>query len=416
MDNNSVLVMIVGTGGKDNGNYLNILVKEIEKANSSNLLLIYSQNEISKKIVSKIYEQFGSVCTVKQFELPEKGMEFHADECYKKFDNLLKEYADKRIVLNITHGTKAMSAALYAVGLHYNITDFQYGTKKTNEDGSLDECEEIIEIFDASYARWQGILKQCRTLFEAGQYAAVKGIISNEKTSLNEDSARDCITLSEFCSAWDRFDYYTALNKLDVMEKEIPELNYKYNSEIEEFLNILAEDEISIDRAKYLMFDLYANGRRRLKNAQYEDAGVRAYRMAELLGQMYLMKNGYQSNKMPARDSKVRSFADLKGLRPEFEFYRLGRSQVIDFLEQKLNYDPSVINFLRDIERKVRDLRNQSILIHGYTARANSSEKLKSIFNDLLRKTKDFITEKEFNRLLQSAMFLNNNFKVQNDE
>ncbi len=194
-------------------------------------------------------------------------------------------------------------------------------------------------------------------------------------------------------------------------------MNYEYSPQVEKLLSVLADGTSPLERAKYLMFDLYANGLRRLKNAQYEDAGVRAYRMAEMLGQIYLMKEGYQSDRMPASDKKVSSFAEAKGMRSEGGTYRFNRTQVIDFLDQQLNYNPNDIRFLRDIEKDVRDLRNKSILIHGYTAKVVSSERLERIFSRrLFPKMKELIQESEFNEILQSAMFLNNNFKAENNE
>lgn len=438
MDNNSVLVMIVGTGGKDNGNYsdyLDVLMKAINEANTKHAVLVYSQNDVSSKIVKSVSEKFQEEYKIDLFELPEKDMEFHVDDCYKAFDVLLKKYDKKQIILDITHGTKAMSAALYAVGLHYDIKNYQYGIRTENNNGDFISGAEVIRNFDASYARWQGIFKQCRTLFAARQYAAVKEILIDEKCPKTlKKNKENCEFLSEFCAAWDRLDYESALR--NIVTFSIPLLNYKYDEKygIEDMLKtltkkikepdnrngeVLTKEELS-DNIKcviYLMFDLYANGLRRLDNAQYEDAEVRAYRIAEMLGQLHLMRAGYMPNYMSKSDELVQKFADEKHLRePKNDIYEpLGRKKVIEFLKF-IGYDSFVVNFLQETENRV-EKRNNSILIHGYKATAIPPADLKKLFDGLIDKVKFFVKDEvEFNRLLQSAMFLNNNFKVQNDE
>ena len=295
MSKEKVLLLVVGTGAehKSRSAYMSVIIKAITKAAAQTVVLIFSQNNVSVSLVAEIKEKCGSDYDIRQEQFSVANMEFHADACYEWFDNLVKQYASKHIIADITHGTKAMSAALYAVALHYNITDFQYVVKKVDDVGNFIEGAEIIEQFDASYARWQNILKQCRTLFASRQYRAVKEILSDEKPPKKlKRLVEMCKILSDFCSAWDRFDYVTA--HTNIIPVPIPEVNYKYDEKIMETLELLTKDlitynyegghtlttkdfEQNINTALYLMFDLYANGLRRLDNAQYEDANIRAY-------------------------------------------------------------------------------------------------------------------------------------------
>ena len=428
MNKEGVLFLVIGTGNKQDNHsaYTDVIIKAIIKAAAQTVVLIFSQNSISVNLVAEIKERCSSDYDIRQKQLPVSNMEYHADACYEWFDDLVKRYASKHIIVDITHGTKAMSAALYAVALHYNITDFQYVVKKADADGNFIDGAEIIEQFDASYARWQNILKQCRTLFASRQYGAVKDILSCEKPPKKLKGIIDrCGILSDFCSAWDRFDYNTAAK--NVVEISIPELHYEYDAKIKETLEYLTKDiseyndrkkdfEQNINISIYLMFDLYANGLRRLDNEQYEDAAIRAYRMAELLGQIHLMKAGYMSDFMPISDKNVSEFAAVSGWKTlkNSDYYKIGRKEVINFLHY-MSYDSAVVKYLIDTEKKVEQ-RNTSVLIHGYSAKAKSKESLKSIFDGLIRQTKFFISEEDFNQRMKTSLFLNNNFKAGNNE
>lgn len=430
-----ILLLNVGTGDKnqkEHSEYIDVLTKAIDNAGASEVVLVCSQNPTSQEIVEQLKLRLNEKYKVNIAQLPSRQMEFDADACYVWFDELLKQYNDRHIIVDISHGTKAMSAALYAVGLHYNITDYQYAVKKSNGKDGFIAGAEIIKDFDASYARWQSLLKQCQTLFAARQYEAVKEIILNERPPRKlKNTVERCIMLSDFCSAYDRFDYKGAM--ANIVEFSIPELNYRYDENIKEYIasladtikepndrngEILSEDclKSNIDKAINLMFELYANGLRRLDNAQNEDAGIRVYRMAELLGQIHLMNAGYMSDHMSSSDENVMRFADehyLKTHKNSDMLAPFSRKKVIDFLDY-LNRCPDVVKYLNNAEEKI-EKRNKSILLHGYTA-TTETQGLAELFNELIEQTKYFISKEEFEHKKQTALFLNNNFKVENNE
>ena len=439
MSEDAVLLLNVGTGDKqhkEHSDYVDVLIKAVNNSGASEIVVVHSQNPTSQDIVEQLKLRLNEKYKVNIAQLPSRQMEFDADDCYMWFDELLKKYTDRHIIVDISHGTKAMSAALYAVGLHYNIMDYQYAVKKSDGKDGFITGAEIIKDFDASYARWRGVLKQCQTLFAARQYRAVKEIVLNEKTPKKlKNIVEKCVMLSDFCSAFDRFDYKGAMDNM--VEFSIPELNYRYDENLKGYVKYLADEikvpddgtgkvvsedflKSNIDKAINLMFDLYANGLRRLDNAQNEDAGIRAYKMAELLGQIHLMNAGYMSDHMSSSDEKIRRFAARNGIRTSensdiYPSHIFNRTTVIRFLSD-INYDKEVTSYLEKVDGRVKSLRNKSILVHGYTARAVEAQGLAELFDELIAQTKYFISEEEFNKKMQTAMFLNNNFKAEKYE
>ena len=154
------------------------------------------------------------------------------------------------------------------------------------------------------------------------------------------------------------------------------------------------------------MFDLYANGLRRLEAEQFEDAAIRAYRMAEMLGQIFLFQSGYISNHMSSSDPTVSAFAENNRLKAKNgDIYPpFGRKQVIKFLEHIKH--PNA-DFLRSIDGKVENIRNGSILIHGFSPRIEDAKALIEIFDALLNYLKRFLGD-EWQNNKDTAVFMNN--------
>ena len=131
-----------------------------------------------------------------------------------------------------------------------------------------------------------------------------------------------------------------------------------------------------------------------------------------MLGQFYLFKEGYISNHMSSSDSKVRDFATNNRIRKNdnVDIYPpFGRKQIVEFLDF-LKHPKA--NYLQSIDAKIADIRNNSILIHGYSSRIENVQELKNIFNSLLEQFRPIAAE-EWQSKLNSALFMNN-FKDNN--
>lgn len=428
-DKSKVLFLIVGMGNKKDPkypeSYLRLLRKAVDSTDAGNIVLLPSGS--SKENAERIKTEYESSRTVFVQDLPERSMEFDADACYEFFESLFRSrfregfYAEN-FIIDFTHGTKAMSAALYAIGMRYRVSDFHYIRRNNDKDGNLIDGE-TVKNFDASYARGLSVLDQCKTLFKAWQFSAATALLSIEKPKKTLKQTFEHVKmLADFYSAWDRLDYKTAAENCPVFE--MPLFGFATSSAVQNWIKTLAKPIVEPDEKNFevlpqsvlnenaetalnMMLDLYANGLRRLEAGQYEDAGIRAYRIAEMMGQYYLFKAGYISNHMSSSDSTVYAFAENIHLRKNEKadiYPPFGRKQVIEFLDYIKH--PKV-EYLRSIDTKIADTRNNSILIHGYASRVKDIQDLKNIFNSLTEQLRQLSAEEWLSKK-NTALFMNN--------
>lgn len=428
-DKSKVLFLIVGMGNKKDPkypeSYLRLLRKAVDSTDAGNIVLLPSGS--SKENAERIKTEYESSRTVFVQDLPERSMEFDADACYEFFESLFRSrfregFSAENFIIDFTHGTKAMSAALYAIGMRYRVSDFHYIRRNNDKDGNLIDGE-TVKNFDASYARGLSVLDQCKTLFKAWQFSAATALLSIEKPKKTLKQTFEHVKmLADFYSAWDRLDYKTAAENCPVFE--MPLFGFATSSAVQNWIKTLAKPIVEPDEKNFevlpqsvlnenaetalnMMIDLYANGLRRLEAGQYEDAGIRAYRIAEMMGQYYLFKAGYISNHMSSSDSTVHAFAENIHLRKNEKadiYPPFGRKQVIEFLDYIKH--PKV-EYLRSIDTKIADIRNNSILIHGYASRVKDIQDLKNIFNSLTEQLRQLSAEEWLSKK-NTALFMNN--------
>lgn len=428
-DKSKVLFLIVGMGNKKDPkypeSYLRLLRKAVDSTDAGNIILLPSGS--SKENAERIKTEYESSRTVFVQDLPERSMEFDADACYEFFESLFRSrfregFSAENFIIDFTHGTKAMSAALYAIGMRYRVSDFHYIRRNNDKDGNLIDGE-TVKNFDASYARGLSVLDQCKTLFKAWQFSAATALLSIEKPKKTLKQTFEHVKmLADFYSSWDRLDYKTAAENCPVFE--MPLFGFATSSAVQNWIKTLAKPIVEPDEKNFevlpqsvlnenaetalnMMLDLYANGLRRLEAGQYEDAGIRAYRIAEMMGQYYLFKAGYISNHMSSSDSTVHAFAENIHLRKNEKadiYPPFGRKQVIEFLDYIKH--PKV-EYLRSIDTKIADIRNNSILIHGYASRVKDIQDLKNIFNSLTEQLRQLSAEEWLSKK-NTALFMNN--------
>ena len=433
-DSKKVLFLIVGKGDLKKPDYpesyLKLLRKAIDETAAETVVLLPSgSSQENAELIKSEYEATHHVFIE---NLPPKK-EFDADECFKffedKFNVLFKQgFRPENFTIDFTHGTKAMSAALYAIGMRYRVSDFHYIQRNNDKDGNLIEGE-TIKVFDASYARGLSVLDQCKTLFKSWQFSAAKTLLETERLpKILKNRVNNVKMLADFYSAWDRLDYKTAKAEMVYFSIEGFEKFCPYSG-IENWLELLSEDvaqaddtqgEVLSDDMKNknalilgnILIDLYANTLRRIESGALEDASIRVYRIAEMIGQALLFKKGYVSNQMPESDDKVRFFAENNNVyrKKNTDIYEFGRKITAEFLkkisqEGDVFYD--VASFLIERNKEIESLRNTSILIHGFSAKASTAEKMKLLLNDLLSQIKLIFGKEDVEEKLNMALFMN---------
>jgi hypothetical protein len=123
-----------------------------------------------------------------------------------------------------------------------------------------------------------------------------------------------------------------------------------------------------------LAADLLANGERRIRQGQFEDAVVRAYRVLELVGQARLFDTALDSARLPPDDEAVlKLMAKLEKDKASDRFganrdgtLTAGRLLVARLLKAK--GDPLARALIDAGDAPLLKNRNVSVLIHGFEA------------------------------------------------
>jgi hypothetical protein len=195
--------------------------------------------------------------------------------------------------------------------------------------------------------------------------------------------------LAAFASAWDRLDYKAAQNVIiPAAPRPSPWDVFVPPPDVRAWVGVLAqplpaEHLKRANRLRLLLADLLANGERRIRHQQYEDAIIRAYRVLELIGQIRLFDHGLDSSALPPDHPHVKPFAHELPSNREGQ-RTAGRVQAALILKRLR--DPLAKPLLDLGERgmlKASD-RNLSVWIHGFEAVSGSNpEPLRELYQRL---------------------------------
>ena len=403
----SVLVLTVGTGNVDKleESLFRPLEKSLKEGNWKEAVLLPSTmtEANAEKFKNRMHDY-----SIQIIRLPEEGQENDADACFSHFDEVLtglreRGYETGSITPDFTRGTKAMSAALVLAAVRHKIRTLRYihgardprglvlaGAEKVSEV-STGRVTTQRQINDARQLMGKGAFAAARELLpdvNASQFAAI--LVPNELQSEMSRLRR----LAAFWSAWDRLDYKGAMQcatKLDesdcnklkneiacVKQLDRQPRDDKHHAAMAEWLRRLATD-------------LLANGYRRIKQNQFEDAILRAHRVLELIGHSGLFALGYDSASINAEDPDVKEFQrlsrkeDYGNLVPNEErtgFLTAPRMVAAHFLAHlgdPLGKKLVCLDQENPVSRKSR--RNRSILIHGFSVA--DQEPLSELYDEI---------------------------------
>ena len=336
------------------------------------------------------------------------GDENDADRAYAHFDAVLAEVLQAtpphRVVVDFTRGTKAMSAALVLAATRREVPHLRYVTGPRDHLGMVKAGSEEVRQIRTTVAAGHRRLDLARDLMLRGNFPAAEAVLPDPEHPFAEIFPHDLIrvagavrTVARFYAAWDRLDY-AAASSVAVAVTPTDEWRTLWPvSATRDWVCALARETDRSDsgamaaRLRRLVIDLLANGERRLLQGQHEDALVRAYRVLELIGQARLFDHGLDSG---ALDGSRRA---VQGLQRKIEkkhqdpltvarsgALQAGRFQVARLLKEC--GDPLAKHLLAfEGEALLKPtLRNDSVLIHGFVARApENAESLRSLFQKL---------------------------------
>ena len=409
-----ILLLSVGTGDlqRREETLFAPLQKSIKDGEFARVILLPST--ITEQSANALKERSDGI-NIEVSPLPKAGQENNADACFEHFNavisSLIAEGTEPQcLVVDFTRGTKAMSAALVLAAVRHEIPRLRYITGDRDQRGMVIPGTEQIQRISPVLATGQRQLDFAKRFFREGNFAGALAAlpeIDNRLVGVWPETLVNVIQTvrpwAEFYAAWDRLDYRAAnqiVQKMDVSSED-EWIHFAPNPTMLDWVRELASEPSTFDHADYfslralgtrrITIDLFANGLRRMRHQQYEDAFIRAYRVLELVGQIALFNRGFDSADIPPDNPTVNDFIQIRKKKGKTAFSQdrngklmAAREQVAIFLKHL--DDPLgkiLLKLGSDQDLPIRK-RNVSILIHGFKAEASSDEALlQKMYNEL---------------------------------
>jgi len=291
---------------------------------------------------------------------------------------------DYRVVVDITGGTKCMSAAL-ALQAHRWCCIFSYvgGTARTKDGVGVvvSGKEQILQTLNPWDSLGFQAIEEFVSLFNQRAFSAASAMADQALRNVSEHSRKRELQalrmLSDAYDAWDRFDRKAAISKFQELAK--------YDNDVHAVLGRLKagrvrdciNNHISYLRAlvesgspsKQQIIDLLANARRRKSDGRVDDAVARLYRVIESIAQLALNENYQIANtKQVPLDLVPEPLRSLWAGRAEMGTVFAGLKDAYELLDaygDRLGAKFKELQ-LHNRERSPLVSRNQSILAHGF--------------------------------------------------
>lgn len=291
---------------------------------------------------------------------------------------------DYAITVDITGGTKCMSAALALVA-HEWVDEFVYvgGIERTKGGIGIvvSGKEQILHALNPWDSLGYQAAGEAILFFDQGNFPAAISSLDVTLRKIDNPSAKRELSalklLAEAYERWDCFDHAKSVDKFTNVQKNFNDLVHLILKDRNSFEQILSEQlgiiqhlaKAKAEPSMELIFDLFANASRRGQQGRFDDAVARLYRAIELMAQFRLLQTfkidttNVATEKLPEniRDKWVSRKTGDKlqlALQADYELLAdLGDDLAKSFRELGLGAEKSPLS-----------LRNSSILAHGFTS------------------------------------------------
>jgi len=335
----------------------------------------------------------------------------------RQIDKLLEAgYKPSEIAVDITTGTKVMSAALSALAIVYELRFLSYVTGERNADGKVVSGTEKTTTLDpARISLLASLKRELPTYFNAYQYAACLDIIRRCKEKgkiLERPELQRLYNLEHIVQGyreWDRFNHKEALKILEKLDDPRLSRNVDFLRELVDERNRLSRRVHGLGLrdnlpTRCLIADLIANAERRAEEGSYDDAVARLYRAVEAAAQLHLLEvYGQDSGNVRLDELKDKlpenSKERYEGLRGEDGRIRLGLTESYQLIRDLEPSNPLASDEIMKQLRENLPFRNSSILAHGFKPIRNEDfERMKGF----VMKVAGFEDDKLNERLLKA--------------
>ncbi len=372
--------MIISVGGSSEPTK-----KMLSDGNPDYVLFVVSAGSRSK-VEDEVLSEMNYIPQYGYSEVPD-----HQDIglCYQqiriRIEQWLKEYKLRAedVAVDITGGTKAMSAALMLAAVeHFHNFTYVGGSRRDSDNlGTvITGSEKMIKCQNPWITYAIPNIERANRLLEGFHADSAAEILQDAAQKCNKPLRTRLEAFAGFAKALgfaDQFNFKAATSELH---------RWKHTLELSlEYCNLKNEDLASLDRhwksvneevnknnnktaGNATLLELIANADRRAKQSRYDDATGRLYRAVELRGQQLVKKAfGAELGKLPLESLPVGSHERIKTMlgEPEDDIYRLGVQNLFRVLEFSENQAISEKAHIHDRLKNHLSGRNGSLLAHG---------------------------------------------------
>lgn len=207
------------------------------------------------------------------------------------------------IRIDITAGTKPMSAAAALVAVEYGLKIY-YVTGERQEGRVLSGTEQVVSLATGRYIA-ERTLAGAASAYRSGNYQASSALAAEARNLYGgkryAEAADALEALAAGYSRWEAFHYRPAADALEgalrlpaVGRWELTRkigLSVKLLKEIAEEQERIRDDAPFKPRSEAFAIDLVESARRRISHGFYDDAVARLYRCVEYLSQLALSRD-----------------------------------------------------------------------------------------------------------------------------
>ena len=333
-----------------------------------------------------------------------KCLKDKAEPEHKKWLDRGEEYSS---VVDITGGTKCMSASLALVARNWEKYVFSYvGGNRRDKEG-MGVVQRGFEKIIRRHNPWEILgyqsIDEAALLFNRCSYSEAYNVLEKAFESMTKNIKGDQqspVLKEEFRAAktwikayreWDNFNHKEALGSLKLKKSlnnlnsvfKIFDLDFEKNiDQAEKYLNKILnnyEGETgSLKNSPYLIFDLIVNAQRRSDQGRFDDAVARLYRAIEAIAQ-YRLQEKYQIDSAKVDISFLtpklkEKYSHVDPPKLALQDCYLLLSEKSDDLGKKFkrldlfSYSPELKNENLSVGYKenLLAIRNTSILAHGF--------------------------------------------------
>jgi CRISPR-associated protein (TIGR02710 family) len=300
----------------------------------------------------------------------------------------VKRGSDYSVLVDLTGGTKCMSAALALAARRWPC-QFAYvggadlgGAERTK--GGVGVVVSGKEQIVYSQNPWDSLgyqaVEDAVALLDQGDYEGAKSTLDQAlKNVARGDIKSELAAFKLFCEAyqaWDIFDHDLALKKLGEVARNANNIRHLFGIEAADLLRTVQSHQSFLRALKdsaqgrFFLLDLCANARRCADRGRYDDAVSRLYRMIEATAQLRLREEPHyiaDTGKIPL-DMVPEALREQWAIKASEDHLMLGLQddfQLLKALGDVLGQRFEELGLAG--ERGPLQQRNGSILAHGFT-------------------------------------------------